>query len=333
MIQNMKKQQRQKPLKYKKDCRQQNKLKRPEFCIRRKSQVYACRHGYICFYMFLHTLYIYNLFMKATHSSIQTCKGMCTCRCPHQHTHIHIHPHYIFIGYLMLLTCSCAMVRDEPTCDHQLSGKEMKSWHYGDAISNVEDYQDEPASNQPICLATSTMDGQFTSLQTACQDYFISDGFLFFNQPTDGSGCCTAEASCRNHDMFLPRIFTRDQRWSQKVLSSWNSSMLGRGDQRMVSHCRVHTHRQQASISKYDIAYFVRDMMALVQNSSLPQQHDVLLMWYCWCCYITASPTLRQVAGVEIVPTSALDKEQQDTNFKQFGVLRCPSMSLVYYLQ
>lgn len=216
--------------------------------------------------------------MKATHSSIQTCKGMCTCRCPHQHTHIHIHPHYIFIGYLMLLTCSCAMVRDEPTCDHQLSGKEMKSWHYGDAISNVEDYQDEPASNQPICLATSTMDGQFTSLQTACQDYFISDGFLFFNQPTDGSGCCTAEASCRNHDMFLPRIFTRDQRWSQKVLSSWNSSMLGRGDQRMVSHCRVHTHRQQASISKYDIAYFVRDMMALVQNSSLPQQHDVLLM-------------------------------------------------------
>ena len=93
--------------------------------------------------------------MKATHSSIQTCKGMCTCRCPHEHTHIHIHPHYIFIGYLMLLTCSCAMVRDEPTCDHQLSGKEMKSWHYWDAISNVEDYQDEPASNQPICLATS----------------------------------------------------------------------------------------------------------------------------------------------------------------------------------
>merc|ERR1719231_773238 len=27
------------------------------------------------------------------------------------------------------------------------------------------------------------------------QDYFCSDGFLFFNHPTDGSGCCTAEIS------------------------------------------------------------------------------------------------------------------------------------------
>eukprot|EP00929_Paragymnodinium_shiwhaense_P031105 TRINITY_DN1750_c0_g1_i1.p2 TRINITY_DN1750_c0_g1~~TRINITY_DN1750_c0_g1_i1.p2 ORF type:complete len:178 (-),score=45.12 TRINITY_DN1750_c0_g1_i1:142-612(-) len=27
------------------------------------------------------------------------------------------------------------------------------------------------------------------------QDYFLSDGFLFFNHPTDGSGCCTAEVS------------------------------------------------------------------------------------------------------------------------------------------
>eukprot|EP00933_Yihiella_yeosuensis_P081535 TRINITY_DN95163_c0_g1_i1.p1 TRINITY_DN95163_c0_g1~~TRINITY_DN95163_c0_g1_i1.p1 ORF type:complete len:156 (+),score=45.20 TRINITY_DN95163_c0_g1_i1:80-547(+) len=27
------------------------------------------------------------------------------------------------------------------------------------------------------------------------KDYFISDGFLFFNHPTDGSGCCTAEIS------------------------------------------------------------------------------------------------------------------------------------------
>merc|ERR1740121_617153 len=25
--------------------------------------------------------------------------------------------------------------------------------------------------------------------------YFISDGFLFFNQPSDGSGCCTVEVS------------------------------------------------------------------------------------------------------------------------------------------
>merc|ERR1719491_1405937 len=27
------------------------------------------------------------------------------------------------------------------------------------------------------------------------KDYFISDGFLFFNHPTDGSGCCTADVS------------------------------------------------------------------------------------------------------------------------------------------
>merc|ERR1712039_972625 len=27
------------------------------------------------------------------------------------------------------------------------------------------------------------------------KDYFISDGFLFFNHPVDGSGCCTAEVS------------------------------------------------------------------------------------------------------------------------------------------
>eukprot|EP00928_Gymnodinium_smaydae_P039984 TRINITY_DN271_c0_g1_i1.p2 TRINITY_DN271_c0_g1~~TRINITY_DN271_c0_g1_i1.p2 ORF type:complete len:155 (+),score=45.53 TRINITY_DN271_c0_g1_i1:95-559(+) len=27
------------------------------------------------------------------------------------------------------------------------------------------------------------------------KDYFLSDGFLFFNHPTDASGCCTAEIS------------------------------------------------------------------------------------------------------------------------------------------
>lgn len=26
-------------------------------------------------------------------------------------------------------------------------------------------------------------------------DYFVSDGFVFFNNPKDGSGCCTAEIS------------------------------------------------------------------------------------------------------------------------------------------
>eukprot|EP00928_Gymnodinium_smaydae_P039985 TRINITY_DN271_c0_g1_i2.p1 TRINITY_DN271_c0_g1~~TRINITY_DN271_c0_g1_i2.p1 ORF type:complete len:155 (+),score=39.81 TRINITY_DN271_c0_g1_i2:66-530(+) len=27
------------------------------------------------------------------------------------------------------------------------------------------------------------------------KDYFLSDGFMFFNHPTDASGCCTAEIS------------------------------------------------------------------------------------------------------------------------------------------
>merc|ERR550514_945126 len=27
------------------------------------------------------------------------------------------------------------------------------------------------------------------------KNYFLSDGFVFFNHPTDGSGCCTAEIS------------------------------------------------------------------------------------------------------------------------------------------
>merc|ERR1719428_63074 len=27
------------------------------------------------------------------------------------------------------------------------------------------------------------------------KDYFVSDGFFFFNHPTDSSGCCTAEVS------------------------------------------------------------------------------------------------------------------------------------------
>uniref|UniRef100_A0A6T1H8P9 ATP synthase F1 complex delta/epsilon subunit N-terminal domain-containing protein n=2 Tax=Alexandrium monilatum TaxID=311494 RepID=A0A6T1H8P9_9DINO len=27
------------------------------------------------------------------------------------------------------------------------------------------------------------------------KDFFVSDGFLFFNHPTDSSGCCTAEIS------------------------------------------------------------------------------------------------------------------------------------------
>eukprot|EP00406_Dinophysis_acuminata_P006983 CAMPEP_0179228188 /NCGR_PEP_ID=MMETSP0797-20121207/9699_1 /TAXON_ID=47934 /ORGANISM="Dinophysis acuminata, Strain DAEP01" /LENGTH=154 /DNA_ID=CAMNT_0020935237 /DNA_START=74 /DNA_END=538 /DNA_ORIENTATION=- len=30
---------------------------------------------------------------------------------------------------------------------------------------------------------------------TESKDYFISDGFFFFNHPTDDSGCCTAEVS------------------------------------------------------------------------------------------------------------------------------------------
>ena len=30
---------------------------------------------------------------------------------------------------------------------------------------------------------------------TTTSDYFVSDGFVFFNNPKDGSGCCTAEIS------------------------------------------------------------------------------------------------------------------------------------------
>jgi F-type H+-transporting ATPase subunit delta len=30
---------------------------------------------------------------------------------------------------------------------------------------------------------------------TTTNEYFISDGFVFFNNPKDGSGCCTAEIS------------------------------------------------------------------------------------------------------------------------------------------
>mmetsp|Transcript_67790 Transcript_67790/g.153297 ORF Transcript_67790/g.153297 Transcript_67790/m.153297 type:complete len:156 (-) Transcript_67790:227-694(-) len=30
---------------------------------------------------------------------------------------------------------------------------------------------------------------------TESKDFFISDGYLFFNHPTDASGCCTAEIS------------------------------------------------------------------------------------------------------------------------------------------
>lgn len=30
---------------------------------------------------------------------------------------------------------------------------------------------------------------------TTTSEYFVSDGFVFFNNPKDGSGCCTAEIS------------------------------------------------------------------------------------------------------------------------------------------
>ena len=241
---------------------------------------------------------------------------MCTYRCRHEHTHTHMHTHtHTSTRHLYCLlnvtycTCLFVMVCDDP--NHQVSGKETQSWHHSAWFHFFGlwfvfwRYLHEPAQsprhlgwtiqkiikNQlvlPCCRG-------FQSFQTACQDYFISDGFLFFNQPTDGSGCCTAEASCRNHDMFLPRIFTRDQRWSQKVLSSWNSTMLGRGDQWMVPQFGVHTHRHQASISKYDISYFLWDIMALIQNSGLPQKLvSSNMLTFCWCDTVgtaTTSPT------------------------------------------
>merc|ERR1712151_1139004 len=47
------------------------------------------------------------------------------------------------------------------------------------------------------------------------KDYFISDGFLFYNQPTDGSGCCTAEVS----GVEIVPTSSLDKEWATQVLS------------------------------------------------------------------------------------------------------------------
>lgn len=47
-------------------------------------------------------------------------------------------------------------------------------------------------NKKPVFVAAAVV--FLRSEQFEFQDYFISDGFLFFNHPTDGSGCCTAEA-------------------------------------------------------------------------------------------------------------------------------------------
>jgi len=50
-------------------------------------------------------------------------------------------------------------------------------------------------NKKPVFVAVVAVAVVFLrSEQFEFQDYFISDGFLFFNHPTDGSGCCTAEA-------------------------------------------------------------------------------------------------------------------------------------------
>ncbi|KAF4692529.1 ATP synthase subunit delta, mitochondrial [Perkinsus olseni] len=45
-------------------------------------------------------------------------------------------------------------------------------------------------------LKPVSIDGVITVRDgTEHKDFFISDGFIFFNQPSDGSGCCRAEIS------------------------------------------------------------------------------------------------------------------------------------------
>merc|ERR1712032_1186651 len=50
------------------------------------------------------------------------------------------------------------------------------------------------------------------------KDYFISDGYLFFNHPTDGSGCCTAEVSAVEPSRRRPWTRTARRRCSRR---SW----------------------------------------------------------------------------------------------------------------
>lgn len=51
-------------------------------------------------------------------------------------------------------------------------------------------------TNNHSQLVSQLQAGQITVKDgSEVETYFISDGFLFFNQPTDSSGCCTVEVS------------------------------------------------------------------------------------------------------------------------------------------
>lgn len=227
------------------------------------------------------------------------------------------------------------MVRDEPTCDHQLSGKEMKSWHYWDAISNVEDYQNEPASNQPICLATSHH-GWTIHISPDRMPGLFHFGRIPFLQSTNwwvrvlhSRGKLPQSRHVSTTDI---REISREIRDGLKKCCRVGTAPCLEGKTNGWFHTSEyiqtgsrHPFQSMTLHTSYGTWWHLYRIQVCPSN-----------MMFCWCDTVgtaTASPTLRQVAGVEIVPTSALDKEQQDTSFKQFGVLRCPSMSLVYYLQ
>lgn len=93
------KQQRQKTLEYKKDRRQQNKLKRPDFCIRRRSQVYACRHGYMFLHVSTNTVHI--IYPWKQH--IQTFRHAKACALADVHTDTHIDIHLTSTRHLYWL--------------------------------------------------------------------------------------------------------------------------------------------------------------------------------------------------------------------------------------
>jgi F-type H+-transporting ATPase subunit delta len=55
---------------------------------------------------------------------------------------------------------------------------------------------------------------------TTTNEYFISDGFVFFNNPKDGSGCCTAEIS----GVEIVPTSTLDKDRASQLISELNAS-------------------------------------------------------------------------------------------------------------
>ena len=67
-----------------------------------------------------------------------------------------------------------------------------------DSLSAPGREGDFTVTNNHSQLVSQLRAGQITVKEgTNIENYFVSDGFLFFNQPSDGSGCCTVEVgSC-----------------------------------------------------------------------------------------------------------------------------------------